>query len=143
MVVQQNISTWVQIMSGADATLHTSLRRQCHIFPLLDFRDLELDHRLSVKDVHVYSHGHGGDGVTLPTGFPYANHSVSANLSQDSQLNFVNIEFTVVQATAAGAIERNVQYIWFNHWPDFGVPDEDEDEVSSNSAVCRCVFHSF
>jgi hypothetical protein len=129
MVLQQNISLWVQIMSSTDSTPHAALGRQCYLFPLLDFERQALDHGLVVSDVLVAA---GQDGQSLPYGLPYAEHAPGASTLN---YNVSNITFTVKQRANSGAVvaERRVQYLWYNNWPDFGVPAAADDEV------CGCV----
>jgi hypothetical protein len=130
MVLQQNISLWVQIMSSTDSTPHAALGRQCYLFPLLDFERQALDHGLVVSDVLVAA---GQDGQVLPYGLPYAEHAPGASTLN---YNVSNITFTVKQRANSGAVvaERRVQYLWYNNWPDFGVPAAADDEV------CGCVL---
>lgn len=137
MVLQQNISVWIQIMSSTDTMPHVSLHRRCYLFPLLDFKEQKLEHGLSVRNVQVHGGGGDGDGRgSLPRGSPYLEHistphSIDSHNDISTVPNITNITFTVIQTSTDGIViaERCLQYLWYNNWPDFGVPRDADDKV--------------
>ena len=146
MIIQRNISTWIQIMSPGDTVLHESLQRRCLVFPLLNphthLSSVRLAHGLQVRDLRVHA---TSNASRIPHQPPYRRSEPGPD-PPCGVFNFTNISFTVVQTRsqissgtegeAAGAsssvteVTRPVQYLWYDQWVDFGVPREDDDEVS-------------